>query len=363
MRKSRIIFVQEKAPTQIIHNAFEKNDAEVIAAIAKRDSRENETERMKDFTKSDLYNFLTPLILWLKFNGLYHRRSAEAKLCENGYFLFSVIYIALLAINAIRTLTVYNVNDDFDQILFFKFQMSLYSVEMMCHSLIMLRAWYSENGLRYLIMQWQVLYDGKNLLERPDKIFLLQSVIVSLLYAICNSLGIISSSFAVPDLEELFVSTTWPGALQMENKLGPKVLLWGYTALTSNGALFTSALMCSLCFVISRRFDGLNKELSEVVGNMDQSQTQIEDIRAHHQALANIVATLDRVFSPFIAVVYIIHIPMFCVILYNLIYSTLHISHTVLSVFWLTFLLLHLSTISVMAAVVNDAVSFDLLYN
>lgn len=351
MQKGKVNCV--KVTPASIFNTIEHSDARF--ECKKDASGENERSDCVDITTTDLFKFLSPLIFCLKISGLYFIRSNGVKLWQNPWFIYSIVYFIFLCLNAIRASTVYVAGEQFGPLLFFKFQMNAYSFDVAGKSLIMITAWYSKEGFRQLFIQWSEVCGNKTF-DRVEKRFVLQAFMVVLLYTVLNPSGSILAAFTVPDLETMVVGVTWPGALDMENKLPPKLVLAFLTIATSGMALLPVSVMWSLCFVISRRFSALNAELGVAVDRGNTTLNRIEEFRMQHQRLSLIVDIIDRIFSPLIAISYLSNIPMFCVLLYNLLNSNLHYSQTLLNLFWIVFLVFHLATLSIMTASVNVAV-------
>ncbi|KAL5005431.1 hypothetical protein ScPMuIL_018887 [Solemya velum] len=166
-------------------------------------------------------------------------------------------------------------------------------------------------------------------------------------------MGVLLSFFLSIELEKLFTIVSWPQVLEPSIRIVLKLMMSVVIFLVSAAAVFPIALLVVLCLAVIKRFDDFGTHFKSCITPEGEFNGHLDSYRLRHQKLCTLVDILDRVFMIVIAIVFIADTVMFCIILYNLIYTTMPASYRILNVFWLLMMLLHIVIVSVVGAWLN----------
>ncbi|XP_071099385.1 gustatory receptor 5a for trehalose-like [Haliotis cracherodii] len=297
---------------------------------------------------------LRPLFWSLRLTGLFFQRSetSAGKFIIGKWAVVCAVVCGITLGNSIRSFLVFKSGEPFDELLFFKLQLCIWSLEGFSKAAVMFLASYKKDLLPLFFKLWREICEDK----KPDKFLKLvmkKAILLSWNFSIVNTIGVAVTFFFVPDLEELFLNATLPGAAEADMKLPYKIMMIVMVYFASSVAMSSVSLLIVMSLAVSREFFVLNKELSSHISSDGKFSAELEDYRLRHQGLCRLVDVLDDVFMIMIAFVFMSNIPLCCVILYNIIYTSRHFSILLLNVFWLCFLTFHMIVVAVVCAYIN----------
>ncbi|XP_067655977.1 gustatory receptor 5a for trehalose-like [Haliotis asinina] len=297
---------------------------------------------------------LRPLFWSLKLTGLFfHRRETSAgKFIVSKWVVLCAAVCAVTLGNSLRSLFVFKRGEPFDEVLFFKVQLCIWSVEGFAKTTVMFVASYKKELLPLFFKLWREICKDK----KPDKFLkfvMRNAIMISWNFSIVNTIGVAVTFFFVPDLEDLFLNATLPGAAHADVKLPYKIMMIVLVYFASSVAVSSVTLLVVLSVAVTREFFVVNKDLSSQISSDGKFTAGLEDYRLRHQGLCRVVDVLDDIFMIMIAFILISNIPLCCVILYNLIYTSRHFSILLLNLFWLFFLTFHMTVVAVICAYIN----------
>lgn len=317
----------------------------------------------KDFSKSKIYEQLKPLLMCMRLFGLYFKRTRTRK--GRAYMepvvLYCFVVNFLLVLNVIRSFTVYRFADHFDNVLVQKLLFTIWSSECAFKGLLLMWNCFKQNGLPKFFCEWDASF-GHVKLDRMCLFMMKKYIFLAFLFIIVNSVVFTLILIYVPVLEHIYLEVIWKDALTFGNQLVFKIVLGILAVLNSSSSMFPVSLFVVLSFAIGKRMKKFTNELTLSIAQED-FHGRIEDFRLRHQNLCMLVDILDHVFAPMIAAIYSANIPMFCLVLYTMVTTIdIHISLVLINLFWLCFIMLQMTIVSVTAAWVNVMVSILILY-
>ena len=313
-----------------------------------------------DYTEVKAYRQLRPLLVLMKIFGLYYKRCVDKHgvLRTEKWMYYCIFINAIMVFNVLRSFTVYRFGDDFNHALVQKVLFTIWSSECALKGIILTLAYYRKDGFPHFFTQWKSTCHN----DRLDKVclFMMKKYIcLTFLFLIANSVVFILVLMYVPLLDDIYVEVVWRGALKDGRKEIFKTVLGLMAPLLSTSSMFPVSLFVVLSSALGKQMNKLTEEMHAVLHDEDFYQ-KIEYYRIRHQKLCMLIKTLDKIFAPMIAAIYSANIPMFCLVLYTMLTSIdIHVSLTLLNLFWLCFILLQMTIVSITAAWVNIQVSYS----
>ena len=317
-----------------IKNGQSENKAETIETNSPINQGSYETSvelehcmdgQICDYTKTEIYRQLRPLLICLRMFGLYFLRTVNAK--GHAYMepiaLYCFFVFFLNALNVIRSFTLYKVGDTFDNVMVQRVLFTIWSTECAFKATLFMRNCYIQKGFPRFFSEWDSIC-GSVKLSNVSLFMMKKYIALSFLFIIVNSVVFTLILIYVPVLESIYLEVVWKNALEYSNVI---------------------------------YFKKFNDELLTTIAAGD-FHDRLEDFRIRHQKLCSLVEILDHIFAPFLAAVYLANIPMFCLTLYTMVTTlNIHLSLVLINLFWLSFILLQMTIVSVTAAWVNVKVS------
>ncbi|KAH3888742.1 uncharacterized protein LOC127847377 [Dreissena polymorpha] len=310
-------------------------------------------ERAGDYTKTEIYRQLRPLLICLRMFGLYFRRTVNA----NGHahiepiVMFCLFVFFLNASNVVRSFALYRVGDPFDTVMVQRVLFTIWSTE--CAFKVTLFMWncYQQKGFPRFFSDWDSIC-GSVKLSNVTLFMMKKYITLSFLFIIGNVVFTLILIY-VPALESIYLEVVWNNALENSNVIYCKIIICFLAILNSSASMFPVSMFVTLCFAVGRRLKKFNDELVTAIA-ADHFHDRLEDFRIRHLKLCSLVEILDHIFAPFLAAVYLANIPMFCLTLYTMVTTLkIHLSFVLINMFWLSFILLQMAIVSVTAAWVN----------
>ncbi|KAL3842230.1 hypothetical protein ACJMK2_020269 [Sinanodonta woodiana] len=305
-----------------------------------------------DFRKTKMYRQLRPLLVCMRLFGLYFTRAKtlDGKLQTEKVVWWCAFVSVFMIVNVIRSMTTFYIGESYEHPFFQKAMFLIWSSECTLKVVVLFIFCYRQDGLPEYFTLWSKMCHGIGL-DKFCKLLLIKAIVATWIFIIFNSVVFTLVLIYVPILDDIYLEVSWRHANLYRTKYQFKMLLGGLAIFNSSSSLFPIALYTILCFALGLQFQKLTKELSSAISNEGHLEGNLEDFRLRHEDLCSLVTTLNRVYMPIIAAAYAANIPMFCIVMYTLIYSIdIHISIVLINLFWLTFLLMHLLIISSVAA-------------
>ncbi|WAR02973.1 hypothetical protein MAR_009531 [Mya arenaria] len=261
-----------------------------------------------NFANTEIYRQLRPLLICMRLFGLFFRRTIDTK--GRPYMEPVVMYCFIVnflnVLNAIRSFTVYSSSDEFDSVMVQKLLFTIWSSECTFKGLLLMWNCYKQDGLPKFFLEWDAVC-GNVKLSKVCMFMMKKYIFLSFIFIVLNS----------------------------------------------SSSMFPMSLFIVLSFAIGRRLKKYTDELVLAM-SFEGFNEKLEDFRIRHQNLCKIVHILDSIFAPMLAAVYIANIPMFCLVLYTMVTTLdLHLSILLINLFWLSFILLQMTLVSITAAWVN----------
>jgi len=347
--------------------AFFGSDCDIV--IGQRNCADSEEVLVKlndsidasqnDFTQTAIYRQLKPLFACMKMFGLYFVRvkPSRGKSYTEPIALFCFIVNTMAILNVVRSFTVFRLSDKFDNIMFQRLLFSIWSTECALKGSLMIWNCLKTNGLPNFFNQWsRVCQDAR--ISKVCLFMMKKYIILSFLFIFVNSVVFTVSLTHVPILRYVYLEVVWRNASQFDDVIlfVFKSVLTFLAILNSSSSIFPVSLFVILSFAVGKRLKKFSDNLRRA-SYQDDFHENIEEFRIQHEKLRGLVKNLDEIFSPLLAAVYFANIPMFCLVLYTLL-SSLH-SHlciVLINLFWLSFILLQLTIVSVTASWIKEMV-------
>jgi len=312
----------------------------------------------RDYCKTKLYQELRPLLVCLRMFGLFFRRTVdgEGRSYMEPVVLWCFLISFTLCLNVVRSFTVYRLTDDFDNVMVQKLLFTIWSAECAFKGVLFFWICFKKKALQRFFKEWDSTC-GNTRLDRMSLILMKKYIILTFLFIICNSIVFTLILMYVPVLEKIYLEVIWRNAVNFDNKIIFKITMSVLAMLNSASSMFPVSVFVVLSCAVGKRLKVFTDELVDAIA-ADDFHGRIEDFRLRHQNLCILVDLLDKIFAPMLAVIYIANIPMFCLVLYTMVVTIdIHISLVLINLFWLCFILLQLTIVSITAAWVNVKVS------
>lgn len=330
-----------------------------------RDSRldlSSENYGYRDYCKTKLYKEIRPLLVCLRAFGLFFRRTVDGgqgRSYTEPVVMWCFIVTFLLVLNVLRSFTVYRIYDKFDNVMVQKLLFTIWSSECAFKATLLIRSCFREKYIQKFFHKWDYIC-GNTTLDRMSLFVMKKYIVLTFLFIVFNSVVFTFMLEYFPVLEKIYLEVIWRNAVTFDNKLVVKATLSALAVFNSASSMFPVSLFVVLSCAVGKRLKSFTDELVDAIA-ADDFHGRIEDFRLRHQSLCVLVDLLDKIFSPMLAAIYIANIPMFCLVLYTMVTTIdIHISLVLINLFWLCFILLQLTIVSVTAAWVNVKVS---IYN
>lgn len=319
------------------------------------------SEEDENYTDLKAYRQLCPLLTLMRLFGLYYKRcvNKHGHLRTEGWMVYCLLISLLMILNVLRSFTVYRFGDEFNHALVQKVLFTIWSTECAIKGVILIVFCYRRDGFPQFFKKWKSTCHNVQL-DKLSLYMMRKYIFLTFLFMLANSIVFILVLMYVPVLDEIYLEVVWRDALMYGKKIIFKSVLGVFAVLLSTSSMFPVSLFVVLSCAVGKE---MNKFTEELVSAMydDDFHGKFEDFRLRHQNLATLVDILDRIFAPMIAAVYSANIPMFCLVLYTMVTSIeIHISLLLINLFWLCFILLQMTIVSITAAWVNVQVG-DLL--
>ncbi|XP_053384205.1 uncharacterized protein LOC128550090 isoform X2 [Mercenaria mercenaria] len=309
-----------------------------------------------DYSGMEIYRQLRPLLICMRIFGLFFKRTTFRGRSNRPQMEVIVLYCFvvnfLLVMNVLRSFTVYRMADAFDNVLVQRLLFTIWSTECAFKGLLLMWNCYKQNGLPKFFREWDNTC-GNIKLNKMCHFMMKKFLFLSFIFIIFNSVVFSLILVYVPILKNIYLEVVWKNAVMYENHVIFKTILGILAVLNSSASMFPVSLFVVLSFAVSEQLKKFTNDLTTAIAE-DDFNGRIEDFRLRHQNLCVLVDILDRIFAPMIAAVFIANIPMFCLVLYTLVTTIdIHISLVLINLFWLCFILLQMTIVSVTAAWVN----------
>ncbi|XP_052798264.1 uncharacterized protein LOC128230217 isoform X2 [Mya arenaria] len=307
-----------------------------------------------DYSQTAIYRQLRPLLMCMKLFGLYFFRSRKenGKFYTEGTFVYCLFVNVLAVLNVVRSFTVFRIKDEFDNVLFQKLLFAIWSTECAFKTSLLLWNCYKNNGLPKFFRQWATVCNNANI-SKVCLYMMMKYIVLSFLFIFVNSVVFTLILVYVPVLRHIYLEVIWRNAADYENVVCFQAMLSFLSVLNSSASIFPASLFVVLSFAVGKRFKKFSCKLEKAI-ECDLFHAQIEDFRIAYEDLSGLVETLDEIFSPLLAAVYFANIPMFCLVLYTTLSSIdIHLSIVLINLFWLSFILLQMTLVSLTAVWIN----------
>ena len=337
-------------------------ESELIGPL---DKTKNDMERLaiKDeddnYTDLKAYKQLCPLLSLMRIFGLYFKRchNKHGHLRTECWMVYCMLISCVMILNVLRSFTVYRFGDEFNHALVQKLLFTIWSSECALKGILLIVFCYRMDGLPQFFKKWKSTCHN----VRLDKLCLLMMkkyIFLTFLFMLANSVVFILVLMYVPILDNIYLEVVWRDALMYGKKWIFKTVLGVFAILLSTSSMLPVSLFVVLSCAVGKEMNQFTKGLVAAMYDED-FHGKFEDFRLRHQNLATLVDILDRIFAPMIAAVYSANIPMFCLVLYTMVTSIeIHLSLLLINVFWLGFILLQMTIVSITAAWVNVQVTY-----
>ena len=326
--------------------------------------RQNDLERSglkeddDNYTDLKAYRQLCPLLTLMRLFGLYYKRCADRKgrMKTEGWMIYCIFISFLMIVNVLRSFSVYRFGDDFNHALVQKVLFTIWSAECALKGVLLIVFCYREDGLPLFFKKWKSTCHNVRL-DKLCLVMMKKYIFLTFLFLVANSIVFVLALLYVPVLDDIYLEVVWRGALEYGRKEIFKTVMGILAILMSTSSMFPVSLFVVLSCAVGKEMNKFTEELASAMYD-DDFHGKVEDFRLRHQNLAALVDILDRIFAPMIAAVYSANIPMFCLVLYTMVTSIeIHISLLLINLFWLCFILLQMTIVSITAAWVNVQVS------
>ena len=339
--------------------ADDNGNHEVTVELETRNSRE-----YNDYAGMEIYRQLRPLLICMRMFGLFFKRTTfrgrNNKPQMEVIVLYCFVVNFIMVMNVLRSFTVYRVADEFDNVLVQRLLFTIWSTECTFKGLLMMWNCYKQNGFPKFFHEWDNTC-GNVKLNKMCRFMMKKFVFLAFVFIIFNSVVFSLILVYVPVLKNIYLEVVWKDAVLYDNHVIFKTILGILAVLNSSSSMFPVSLFVVLTFAVGVQLKKFTNDLATAIAE-DDFNGRIEDFRLRHQNLVALVDILDRIFAPMIAAVFIANIPMFCLVLYTMVTTIdIHISLVLINLFWLCFILLQMTIVSVTAAWVNGKVSFHML--
>ena len=326
------------------HMGYRQNDLE------KSTSKEDND----DYTEVKAYKQLRPLLILMKIFGLYYRRCVDkhGRLQIEKCMYYCLFINCIMVLNVLRSFTVYRFGDEFNHALVQKILFTIWSAECAMKGVILNIFYYRETGFPHFFTKWKSTCHN-NRLDKVCLFMMKKYICLTFCFILANSVVFILVLMYVPVLDNIYLEVVWRDALQYGHKEIFKIVLAFLAPLLSTSSMFPVSLFVVLSSAIGKQMNKLTEEMTSSIQEENFIE-KIEYFRLRHQSLCALIKILDKIFSPMIAAIYSANIPMFCLVLYTMLTSIdIHISLMLLNLFWLCFILLQMTIVSITAAWVN----------
>ncbi|ESO97566.1 hypothetical protein LOTGIDRAFT_152656 [Lottia gigantea] len=358
MPSNRIFVVREMRHNKVIPINTDSNDIskdELKDELAEYIEKNQGLDIESPYNDSEFFRSIKPVIYFLRVFGLFFKRyKYNGKWQTDGWIIMCIFMCCIQLFNLARSCLVYSGSDEFDELLFFKIQSTIWTLENAVKMLGLMYALFKKNKLPLFFQLWTTTCKDKPL-GKHLKAVMKFSLMISTNFVIVNISSLILAFLAVPELGDLFLHATWPGIVGSSNNLMFKVMFTICVFVNSGIAMYSVAFMIVLCFALSREFYEVTDEIKSFVEKDGGFSGDLESIRLRHQGLCRMTNILDDSFMVVIAIVYIADVPMSCIILYNAIYVQHTLALTLLNVFWMVILMVHMTIVSIVCALINVA--------
>ena len=334
-------------------------ESEPMAQTQNHTDKKSFKDDVDDYSDVKAYRQLRPLLILMKISGLYYKRCVDKHgiLRTECSICYCVCISFLMVMNVLRSFSVYRFGDAFNHALVQKVLFTIWSSECALKGVLLIVFCYRKDGFPHFFTKWK--HTCQN--DRLDKLCLVMMrkyIILTFLFILANSVVFILVLMYVPVLDNIYLEVVWRDALQYGQKEVFKTVLGVLAPLLSTSSMFPVSLFVVLSCAIGKQMNKFTEEMRAAMDD-DDFHRKVEDFRLRHQNLCMLVEILDTIFAPMIAAVYSANIPMFCLVLYTMVTSIeIHISLLLINMFWLCFILLQMTIVSITAAWVNVQVSF-----
>ena len=311
-----------------------------------------------DYSDVKAYRQLRPLLIAMKMSGLYYKRCPDkyGRLRTEGCICYCAFIISIMVTNVLRSFSVYRFGDEFNHALVQKVLFTIWSSECALKGILLAVFCYREDGFPHFFARWKsTCHDDR--LDKLCLVMMRKYMILTFLFIMANSVVFILVLMYVPVLDNIYLEVVWRDALFYGRKYIFKIVLGVLAPLLSTSSMLPVSLFVVLSCAIGKQMNKFSEEMKLALST-EEFHGRIEDFRLRHQKLCSLIEILDLIFAPMIAAVYLANIPMFCLVLYTMVTSIeIHISLLLINMFWLCFILLQMTIVSITAAWVNVQVS------
>ena len=322
---------------------------------------------LKDFdcmSETALYKAMRPLVVCMKVVGLlfernYGKWSLEKRHLENLSRSYCFFVCLITGMFFVKSLASYCHYDSYGPILFFKVQVTMWTYEAMAKSIVCYSACKRKWKLHDFFVK--LSHESKETLPKYARTIWktsVCSVAFTCIFAVGNA-GFLVISYLTPykAIHSILDTTIMPAEPHWDSAPFMRAFLIFLSFVDSLVSLLPLALFGTFCYVFYREFMQVKERLSRALRDDGSFMDDLEEIRIRHQRLCKLVDHADEIFTWYIAHTYLTNVPMFCVLLYNTIYSDMHHLQLAIYMFWLTVVTVHCCSVSVAATLVNHAVS------
>ncbi|KAK6192669.1 hypothetical protein SNE40_004103 [Patella caerulea] len=317
------------------------------------------------YFKSEFFKGLSPILFLARIFGMFFKRyKVKGQWMTEKWVWFCVGVVVIQLFSLARSCSVFTLQEEFSDTLFFKLQIGLWGMENTVKLLAMIYASFRKSCFPEFFQTWMRVCNDKPLDKRLLVVRKL-ALTLSCNFVFVNTLGMITTILFVPDLNELYLKLSWPDADTLSTGYMYKWLFVLCSFVGSGISMFSISLLVILSFAITNEFYDVANKITTYINKDGSFDGDLEKLRQRHQGLCRLTEILDESFMAIIAIVYVANVPMSCVILYNIIYHTHSTSLNLFNIFWMVSLILHMSVVSLVCARVNVAAHkpLDELYN
>ncbi|ELT90557.1 hypothetical protein CAPTEDRAFT_209607 [Capitella teleta] len=284
-----------------------------------------------------LYDILKPLLLCMKACGIFFVRPKGAALFESSARCLKSVSVA--QIYCLLVLFVVTVN--------------LLSASRCAFFNVM---WYmKKNGLQALFISIEkICYsDGIIPYERALKQTLKQLSITMVVFGSFAFCSFVYGFFGNDDVSELFETVLAPVSRDAPYIVVYKCFFLVVIGLNIVISCLSIAFYIMLCYIIYKEFEYMCRTFEMKIRADGQFVDDLEKFRIAHQQRCKLVEQADQILKYLLASTFTAHVPLLCLLLYNLLDMSQSLIFRMYGVYWMLMVLTQTLSFAIAATMVN----------
>ena len=333
--------------------------------VVKQGRRQDDDAHLyQQFTDSRMLKALYPILLFMKFTGLFFTRRYKCESeQENGKGgvtpsqVFSTCLLVLHWGNLLRSLTAIDGNETFNQNTFFKFIFISVQLMVVTNATCMYVGCHNISMIPQLFVSWSSV---KSVTQHNYVTDVRRKLLIFCIAFIISWMGV-CSMFAWQLLTTSYFDIKFVPLKQGDRFFFLfKLFLMIFDFYTYSVWYFTLILFCIFCALLSNEFEGVNNELANVIDDTPLLEQRLGSIRQRHVKACDLVDKADSFLSPFVAVTFVASIANLCLVDYILLVGNYLDSPYVIicGIIWAVMSCMYLALPCIFAAYLNCKVRF-----